>query len=180
MTSLFSFEIMMMLLMLPLVVGFGHRPANVLGRDDLAVDVRRANVSGASDVHCSSPIVLVGRHDLAVDVRRADVLGARDVVAALAALVREVVQECVSAEAPPDEGLDAGGDGGGPGERGAHRGGCARGQLGAGSHQGQDAAAPPSLLLLRYDGDGVCFIFYVSVEKHVVVVVVVFAVVFLR
>ena len=44
---------------------------------------------------CSSPIVLVGRHDLAVDVRRADVLGARDVVAALAALIREVVQECV-------------------------------------------------------------------------------------
>ena len=47
----FGFEIMMtMLLMLPLVVRFDHRPTDVLGRDDLAVDVRRANVSGPSNV----------------------------------------------------------------------------------------------------------------------------------
>ena len=39
--------------------------------------------------------VVVGRDDAAADVRRADVPGARDVVAALASLVRQVVQESV-------------------------------------------------------------------------------------
>ena len=69
-------------------------------------------------------------------------------------IFRAMYELLTRAEAPPDEGLDAGGDGGGPGERGAHGVGRVRGQRGAGRHQAQAATAPPSLPLLMLDGAG--------------------------
>ena len=81
-------------------------------------------------------------------------------------IFRAIYELLTRAEAPPDEGLDAGGDGGGPGERGAHGVGRVRGQRGAGRHQAQAALAPSG-----NDGDRVLFVrggvLDVSVENDV-------------